>query len=253
MNDPPRRRRAAPPSSPQRPGGGSSWVPTIVAGIVVIAAGWFLGMGLAHVLNKHPVQETAQGPLSSPISVTPLPSPTSAPTPAQTPSPRPTHTPRPKPRRTRKPAPAPTPTPIPVVTINPATMPPATQAPALRQTQPVARRPEPVTSVLPSPSPSPSPSSAPVGGAARLVRKYIDAMRRGDPQTADLYLANGSPDESFIGPSTQITSITSTQRADGSYKVAVDMRTPSGEYYETFTVAATAQGDRILDKTAIKP
>jgi hypothetical protein len=74
-------------------------------------------------------------------------------------------------------------------------------------------------------------------------------LRRGDPATAQTYLGNGSPDESFIDSATRITSITTTPNADGSYKVAVDMQTTGGEYYETFTVAS----DRILEKTAIKP
>jgi hypothetical protein len=85
--------------------------------------------------------------------------------------------------------------------------------------------------------------------AARVVRAYIEALRRGDPTTASTYLGNGSPDEAFIDSATRISSINSTRNADGSYKVSVDLQTASGEYYETFTVAS----DRILDKTAIKP
>jgi hypothetical protein len=81
------------------------------------------------------------------------------------------------------------------------------------------------------------------------VTEYIDALRRGDPAAASAYLGNGSPDESFIDSAARITSITSTPNGDGSYKVAVDMQTSNGEYYETFTVAS----GRILEKTAIKP
>jgi hypothetical protein len=90
---------------------------------------------------------------------------------------------------------------------------------------------------------------APENPAARIVTAYIDALRRGDPAAASTYLGNGSPDESFIDAATRITSITSTPNGDGSYKVAVDMQTSNGEYYETFTVAS----NHILDKTAIKP
>jgi hypothetical protein len=78
-------------------------------------------------------------------------------------------------------------------------------------------------------------------------------MRRGDPQGAAMYLGNGSPDEGFIDAGTRVTGMTSTRNADGSYKVEVDMKTSQGEYYETFTVSPTANGTRILDKTAIKP
>lgn len=68
-----------------------------------------------------------------------------------------------------------------------------------------------------------------------------------------MYLGNGSPDEGFIDAATRITNMSSTRNADGSYKVEVDMKTSQGEYYETFTVSPTANGTRILDKTAIKP
>lgn len=68
-----------------------------------------------------------------------------------------------------------------------------------------------------------------------------------------MYLGNGTPDEGFINSATHITSMTSTPNGDGSYKVEVDMKTSQGEYYETFTVSPTANGTRILDKTAIKP
>jgi hypothetical protein len=86
-----------------------------------------------------------------------------------------------------------------------------------------------------------------------VVRAYIDALRRGDPQTAAQYLGNGVPDEDFIDSGTRITSVNSTRNTDGSYKVDVDMQTSKGEYYETFVVASTPDGSRILDKTAIKP
>jgi hypothetical protein len=68
-----------------------------------------------------------------------------------------------------------------------------------------------------------------------------------------VYLGNGSPDESFIDENTHITSVSSSRNADGSYKVEVDMKTRNGEYYETFTVATTSTGSRILEKTAIRP
>lgn len=68
-----------------------------------------------------------------------------------------------------------------------------------------------------------------------------------------MYLGNGVPDEDFIDENTRITGMSSTRNADGSYKVAVNMQTAKGEYYETFVVAPSANGARILDKTAIKP
>lgn len=85
------------------------------------------------------------------------------------------------------------------------------------------------------------------------MRSYIDALRRGDPTGAAVYLGNGVPDEDFVDENTRVVSVNSTRNADGSYKVAVDMQTNKGEYYETFVVASTADGARILEKTAIKP
>lgn len=102
--------------------------------------------------------------------------------------------------------------------------------------------------------PRPAASSAPAQDAgATTVRAYIEALRRGDPQAAAAYLGNGVPDEAFIDGSTRITGLTSTRNSDGSYKVGVNLQTPKGEYYETFLVAPSGSGARILEKTAVKP
>lgn len=85
------------------------------------------------------------------------------------------------------------------------------------------------------------------------MRSYIDALRRGDPQTAATYLGNGAPDEDFIDENTRVASVNTSRNSDGSYKVIVDMQTAKGEYSETFVVAGTGNGSRILEKTAIKP
>jgi hypothetical protein len=113
-----------------------------------------------------------------------------------------------------------------------------------RTTVPVARRPEATA------APAEPRASSP---ATQTVLAYINALKRGDPQAAALYLGNGSPDEDFINENTRISSVSSTPNGDGSFKVAVDMQTVNGEYFETFIVAQTGSGARILDKTAIKP
>lgn len=117
---------------------------------------------------------------------------------------------------------------------------------APRTTIPVARRPE----ATAAPAQAPAHASNP---ATQTVIAYIDALKRGDPQAAALYLGNGSPDEDFINENTRIASVSSTPNGDGSFKISVDMQTVNGEYFETFTVAQTGSGARILDKTAIKP
>jgi hypothetical protein len=107
------------------------------------------------------------------------------------------------------------------------------------------------------PSPTPKKTAAPpvpvpVGAAEVTVRSYIEALRSGDPQTAASYLGNGSPDEGFIDANTRIISMNSAREADGSYVVAVQMQTTRGNYQETFNVASTAGGYKILQKSVTK-
>lgn len=232
-----RRRRLSNPEGPRRTSGGNNgmnpWVITIFAALVVIVGGWFLGQALARVFNGPPKGETvAQAPTALPV-VTPPASPSSAPTiePTATPTEKPTATP----------APRATPEPSPTATVKIIVAPTETAAPAPSET--------PTPTIAPTQAPTEAPAPEPESPAARVVRAYIDALRRGDPATASTYLGNGVPDESFIDSATRISSINATRNTDGSYKVAVDMRTAKGEYYETFTVAS----DRILEKTAIKP
>ena len=92
----------------------------------------------------------------------------------------------------------------------------------------------------------------PLGAAEVTVRSYIEALRSGDPQTAASYLGNGSPDEGFIDANTRIISMNSAREADGSYVVAVQMQTTRGNYQETFNVASTAGGYKILQKSVTK-
>lgn len=245
----PGRRRPATGSG----GGPSGWLITIAAVIVVLVAGWFLGMALAHVVGgRHP--RTANLPTPIPLAAA-SPSPTagaavspspSLPAATPTPAPVPTH----GPRKTAAPAVAPvaTPTLTPVITPSPV--------PSSLPT----KRPPPAPAASPAALRTASPAAAPAAGmvspvntAAQIVRRYIDAMKAGNLTRAQQFLGNGSPDESFISSSTRIASITSKPNADGSFNVAADMRASGTEYYETFVVAPTPSGDRILQKTAIKP
>lgn len=229
------------------------WLATIAAAIAVIVGGWFLGQALAHIFNPAPGSSAAQQQ-PTPLSVTPLPSPTPTEVAAATPQPSPTPTvqssPSVKPTAAPTPTLAPTVAPTPQPTVAPTQTPLAEQTAQTRQTQPIARRPE--VTAAPA-TQAPAVASSVEDAASRTVRAYIEALRNGDPQSAALYLGNGTPDESFIDGNTRIASVNSTRNADGSYKVEVDMRTAQGEYFETFLVAATANGNRILDKTAIKP
>lgn len=245
-----RRRRLNTPGSPRRSGGNNGmnpWVVTIFAAIVVIAGGWFLGQALARVFNGPPnTEKVAQAPTALPI-VTPPASPSAAPTiePTATPTEKPAPTSEPTPTAT----PQTTPQPSPTATVNVVVTPSKTAAPTPSATPALepTRTPQPTAAPTQKPNEAPAPEAE--SPATRVVRAYIDALRRGDPAAASTYLGNGVPDESFIDSATRINSVSSTKNSDGSYKVAVDMHTGRGEYYETFTVAS----DRILEKTAIKP
>jgi hypothetical protein len=243
------------PSGPRRGSGGgnnnfTTWTVTIVAAFAVIIGGWFLGQALAHWMGPKD-QQTAQLPTPTPIA-TPVASPTEsvaqateAPTTRPTPAPSPTAVPTTAPTPTLQPTAAPTtartiaPTAAPTVKRTPL---PTSQP---RTILPVARRPEPTA--------APAVSTVAPSTGESTVRSYIEALRRGDPQTAATYLGNGVPDEDFIDENTRITSLDSTRNSDGSYKVVVGMRTTKGEYSETFVVAGTGTAARILEKTAIKP
>jgi hypothetical protein len=258
-----RRRRRLTSSGPRRSsgGGGNSFVPwlvTIAAAIAVIAGGWFLGQTLAHVFNgSGNSTQVAQQPTAAPV-VTPLPSaspevtvaPVAAASPTTAPTAEPTVKTTPSPVPTEAPTAAPTqkPTAAPTLAPTPAPTTAATPAAAARKTQPIVRRSE----ITPPPA-TPAAATRVDDAASQTVRSYIDALRRGDPQGAAVYLGNGVPDESFIDGNTRIAGINSTRNSDGSYKVDVDMKTPNGEYYETFVVASTPNGNRILEKTTSQP
>lgn len=262
MNDDLRRRRRLTPSGPRRPrnsSGSNAWIVTGVAALAVIVGGWFLGQGLAHWLSpgsERVARQPSPLPLATSIeSPTMEPQPTAAasptlppetPAPTRVPTPRTTHRPTLPPTAPPTLAPTAAPTPTPTLVPTPA----ATAAPSAssqaRTTLPVARRPQ--------PSSPPAAAAAPASGAAaQTVRSYIDALRRGDPQSAATYLGNGSPDEAFIDANTEIYSVSSARNGDGSYTVTAHLHTPKGAYTETFTVAPTSGGSKILDKSFSGP
>lgn len=251
MSDDLGRRRRFTPSDAQRPsGGGNGWLITIVAAIVVVVAGWFLGMALARFAGGTKKQTTVAQITPVPAA-TPTAQPTEPASPVATASPRATPKPRPSATARATPVASPVSSPTPLATLTPAPLPTlrATPRPVptrtpLRRTLPVARR--------PVNTPTPPPVVTPQSDPATVVRAYIEDMRLGDPQAAAAYLGNGSPDESFIVPQTRILTVNTAREADGSYVVAVEMQTPSGKYLETFNVASTPDGNRILEKSVTK-
>lgn len=245
MNDSPRRRRPQ-SDEPARSGGGIPIFPLL---IVVVLLGFLLGGVIAHFRNA-PAQRTA-----AVASATPTSEPTATFAPAATVAP----------------SRAPSPSPSPSATATPAAL--ALATPVRTATPLATSSKEPVRVLTPAPKASVTPSVAPkrvaavaapehpvpgepgVGGtdrAAAIVRAYLSAMARGDQSEASAYLASGSPDESFMTGG-KVTSIRSSIGDDGRYKVAADLATPKGSYFETFTLESRPQGLVIVERTAIKP
>ncbi len=263
MNDDRRRRRANPelgirrtkkgPPNPYVP-----WLITVAAAIAVVAGGWFLGQALAHAFGGRATTQTAQTQASSAPIVTPLPSPSAtelSETPEPSPQPTFTQAPATEPSRAATPAPPPTvpPTPAPAPTQAPASPAPATPAPQAAATSTRTAHPATAEPAATAAAVTPAPVAAVQNsGAEHTVLAYIDALRRGDPQSAAALLGNGVPDESFIDAQTRVLNITSTSNADGSAKVDVRLQTGQGTYLESFQVAPSADGSRILDKSATK-
>jgi hypothetical protein len=244
MSDDFRRRRRLTPEGPRRSshggGGMNPWLITALAALAVIVGGWFLGQALAHAFGTRTSSSTvavAESP-TAPASPTALPSPSAPPR---------TSAPKPVLAQTKKPEPSATPQPSPTVQV--VTAPPSTPTPLPTAAPKTTIEPHPPAPRTMVPRPPVPAASAPQNPGGDVVRAYIGALERGDPQTAATYLANGTPDESFIDANTRITSITSTDNGDGTYKVRADLQTSGGEYVETFTVAS----GKILDKTETKP
>ena len=86
-----------------------------------------------------------------------------------------------------------------------------------------------------------------------VVRAYLYALARGNTAQAISYLASGSPEEPFMRDGARIGAIESTSNGDGTYLVTADVRTRSGHYRVTCTVAALPQGMVITDHFYVKP
>jgi len=244
MSDPPRRTRRASGtgSVPPRSNGGFPLVPAIVA---VILVGLFIGAALAHIIaGGHTTTVTAQ-------SNAPAPSPT--PEPSTTPQRQPT-LPRATlaaPRAPQHTATAPVATtPAEVATASAAAAAPARATP--RTAPPVVSRPAiavPRATVRPIVR-----TAAPVAGvtggvsAEAVASAYSGALAAGRPQTAAAYLDGGSVDaDSFLDASAEISSMSSSRNADGSYGVRARVQTASGPYAMTFTI----RGGRIVEHVGV--
>lgn len=264
MIDGPRRRRRL---DDDGDGEGNGWLSMVALIVVVILVGLLLGAVLARVFGAKTTVVVSPAPLptivvtqepsltplptqSAPPSATPKIRPSASPTalasatPAATALAAPTATPsapgvRPLPKRIVTPAPTATPivTPSAKPTLKPTAKPTALPKP----------RPKPIAPIHSGPQTSSD-------RAAAVVRLYLDALAHGRTAEARSYLASGEPTESsFMDASANVTSLRTTQNADGTFKVDADLNTSNGEYYITFAVQVSPGGAVIIDHTAIKP
>jgi hypothetical protein len=273
LREPPRRRR-----TDDEPSAGLPLFPLV---LVVILAGLLLGGALAHFFGgsataPHPAQSAlvqASPPETAPpiaVAATPTVQPTKLPASRPTPG-----------RQLALPSARPSQTPSP--SISPSATPSATAAPTATAAKRLAPKPSahPAPSAHAAPSahlapsshppavlaataapmlrpPAPSPSAAAVAASAddragTIVRSYLGALARGDRATASSYLANGSPNESFVNAGSEIESVHSASSSDGTYKVTADVKSNGVEYYGTFTLEPGPAGLQITEHYWIKP
>lgn len=232
----------------------------IFAGVIV--AGLGIGALLSALASRRPPQPVATNSVVVTHTPTPLAQRTMAPalpaTKAPTKAPA---TLAPSPSASASAGATSKPTPKPVATANPATPRPR---PTLALATAVAVR----TPVPPTPRPVPPPtpprvastaSPAPVAtapdpvtaGAESLVRRYIDAVKNGDDSGAYAALGGTSGnrlyEQQYLDPTARITSLSSSRTPSGAAKVQVEMTSPKGQYFLTFTV----DGTRITDHAII--
>ncbi len=278
MSTPPRRRRAG-PQNPKPDGVG--WLLTIAMVLGIIVAGLGIGALVAVLMQRG---GGGSSPATAPVALV-----TSTPQPARTREPiaietfEPPRTPRPSPASsataTATPTPAPTRTPgtsasprasdvprvtatddakvverrvaqaVPAVPVTPRASPPA-EVPATVTT--------PTAGVFVGPSPV-APTSAPSTSsydehASAVVRRYVDALIRGDEKTAYSTLGGSGTlsEQAFLDPSAHIVSLKVTRIDASNASVGCEIATAKGHYYGTYHVTAATSGPYIAQHDYIK-
>ncbi len=88
--------------------------------------------------------------------------------------------------------------------------------------------------------------------ATAIALAYIGAVARGEQSIATSYLQSGLPNEPFAGMRATPSDVRAARDADGRFKIAAEIATSSGRYYETFTIVAGPSGLQIADHYTIK-
>lgn len=256
---PPRRRR--------EPARGSNNVRTVLLGILVIVAGLGIGMLSAVVMHRGPNSVT----LPPSPTVTPLVVPTTAvplrTLPSAEPAP-PSAAPAVTEKPTATPATAsPAATVMPTPASTPTRAPSASPVPTVSPTPRATARPTPVPTLVPTAEPTrspPSPAAVPTGFdidvAQAVVRRYLDAIARGDNATARALLG-ASPGDATV-PLPELTFVNSTSRfgsfvgrRTGDTSAAIEVQVTNGtqKYSIVYEVVQGSKGTIISGRDITRP
>ncbi len=208
-----------------------------------------------------PTQPPTVEPTSEPTNE---PTPSAAPSPTLAPSPRPTMTPRAVAAASAAPARVAVaqtaPTARAVKTAQPEAAPAATSAPETAVPVPAATAAPAVPAATVAPAATAVSPESPAGSAydehaSAVVRRYIDALVRGDQKSA--YDALGGAggtltEQAFIDPTARIVSLKVTRIDAANASVGCEIRSAKGRYYGTYHVTAATSGPYISQHDYIK-
>jgi hypothetical protein len=244
----------------REPSRGSGNLRTILLGIVVIVAGLGIGMLSAVVMHR--------GANNAGLPATPRVTPLAAPTAAPVASPLATLRARPTP----SPTPLSTPSPTPVSTPSPTAEPSASPSPSASPTARATARPTPLrtptavptkaatasATVLATPAPTRAPVPAAISTgfdvdiAQAVVRRYLDAIARGDNATARALLGASPsdatvplPELAFVNTNSKIGSLTGRRTGDSSAAISVQITDGAQRYSIIYEVVQGPKGTLI--------
>jgi hypothetical protein len=284
MSTPPRRRRPAAPNA--KPDGGG-WLPTIAMGLGVVVAGLAIGAlvavfmqrgggGPAPVATPLVIVTSTPGTAFTPRPIaiatfepprTPRPSPSPTPTAPSTAEPTPSAPPSPRPTQPKEAASAlaarpervaqavPVPLSSATPTMHAAPNPPTSNPRAASvDTEPTSAPAAPTAAVAGTPGPQAETPSTYDEHASAVVRRYVDALIRGDEKTAYSALGGSGTlsEQAFLDSSARIVLLKVTRIDASNASVGCEIATAKGNYYGTYHVTAASSGPYISQHDYIK-
>ncbi|HXF33666.1 MAG TPA: hypothetical protein VN603_03775 [Candidatus Acidoferrales bacterium] len=238
----------------REPSRGSSNLRTVLLGIVVIVAGLGIGMLSAVVMHRGannaslpaaprvtPLAAPTAAPVASPLATlrarpTPSPTPVSTPSPTAEPSASPSPSASPTARATARPTPLRTPTAVPTKAATASAT--ALATPALTPTR--------------APVPAAISTGFDVDIAQAVVRRYLDAIARGDNATARALLGASPsdatvplPELAFVNTNSKIGSLAGRRTGDSSAAISVQITDGAQRYSIIYEVVQGPKGTLI--------